>query len=123
MIVLRRDAVLMVERAREPAKGLWSFPAGHREPGEDEEANARRELSEETGLTVGNVVHLGAFSPAHGFWVTVFAAHAGSGDPVAGDDAAKAEYVPFSAVLTRPFTRGGAGWIARAIVALSELPR
>jgi 8-oxo-dGTP diphosphatase len=123
MIVLRRDAVLMVERANEPAKGLWSFPAGRREAGEDAEANARRELSEETGLTVGDVVQLGAFNPAPGFWVTVFAARAGSGDPVAGDDAAKAEYVPFSAVLTRPLTHGGASWIARAIFALSDLPR
>ena len=48
IIVLRRDAVLMVERSREPSKGLWSFPAGRAEPGEEPEANARRELFEET---------------------------------------------------------------------------
>jgi 8-oxo-dGTP diphosphatase len=123
MIVLRRDAVLMVKRARPPAKGLWSFPAGRREPGEDAETNARRELFEETGLTVGALARLGAFSPTSEFWVTVFAARAGAGDPVAGDDAERAEYVPFSAVLTRPLTRGAPGWIARAIVALSGLAR
>lgn len=123
MIVLRRDAVLMVRRAHEPAKGLWSFPAGREEPGEDAEANARRELLEETGLAVGALVGLGTFSPAPGFRVTVFAARAGVGDPVAGDDAERAEYVPFSAVLTRPLTRGAAGWIARAIFELSGLAR
>jgi 8-oxo-dGTP diphosphatase len=126
MIVLRRDAVLMVKRSREPAKGLWSFPAGRAEPGEDAEANARRELKEETGLAVGPVVQIGSFqSPTDGgptFRVTVFAAHAGEGMPVAGDDAAEAAFVPFSAVLTRPLTAGAAGWIARAIATLSGLP-
>jgi ADP-ribose pyrophosphatase YjhB (NUDIX family) len=125
MVVIRRDAVLMVERSRAPAKGLWSFPAGRAEPGEDPEANARRELMEETGLTVGEVVRLGSFRPPEGvsgFHVTVFAARAGEGEPRAGDDAAQAEYVPFSGVLTRPLTAGAPGWIARAITALSGLP-
>ncbi len=120
IVVIRRDAVLMVKRGRPPAKGLWSFPAGRREPGEDGEANARRELMEETGLSVGDVLHLGDFSPpGAAFHVPVFAARAGEGTPSAGDDAAEAAFVPFSSVLTRPLTPGAAGWIARAIVALS----
>jgi ADP-ribose pyrophosphatase YjhB (NUDIX family) len=123
MIVLRRDAVLMVERKREPSKALWSFPAGRAEPGEDAEANARRELMEETGLAVGPVVRLGHLEPdGSPFRVTVFAAQAREGEPKAGDDAAKAEFVPFSKVLTRPLTAGAAGWIARAIAALSDPP-
>jgi ADP-ribose pyrophosphatase YjhB (NUDIX family) len=125
MIVLRRDAVLMVERSRDPSKGLWSFPAGRAEPGEDPEANARRELLEETGLVVGKIVRLGQFRPAgapQAFRLTVFAARAGEGQPRAGDDAARAEFVPFSNVLNRPTTAGAAGWIARAIAALSDPP-
>jgi ADP-ribose pyrophosphatase YjhB (NUDIX family) len=124
MIVLRRNAVLMVERSREPSKGLWSFPAGRAEPGEDPETNARRELLEETGLAVGPVIWLGEFRPtlaSSPFHINVFAARAGAGQPRAGDDAAQAEFVPFSAVLTRPLTPGAAGWIARAIGALSGL--
>jgi 8-oxo-dGTP diphosphatase len=123
MIVLRRDAVLMVERSREPSKGLWSFPAGRAEPGEDPESNARRELFEETGLVVGSVVRLGLFHPPSAgpaFDITVFAARAVEGVPRVGDDAAQAEFVPFSAVLTRPLTAGAVGWIVRAIAALSE---
>ncbi len=121
IVVLRRDAVLMVERSRAPNVGLWSFPAGRAEPGEDAEANARRELMEETGLTVGPLTRLGRLCPeGAAFRVTVFAARAGEGKPKAGDDAARAEFVPFPAVLTRPLTAGAVGWIARAIAALSE---
>jgi ADP-ribose pyrophosphatase YjhB (NUDIX family) len=125
MVVIRRDAVLMVKRARPPAEGLWSFPAGRRESGEDAETNARRELFEETGLSVGALVHLGDFRPlaTAAFHVSVFAARAGEGAPRAGDDAAEAEFVPFGCVLTRPLTAGAAGWIARAIVAVSEMPQ
>jgi 8-oxo-dGTP diphosphatase len=125
MIVLRRDAVLLVERSREPSKGLWSFPAGRAEPGEDPEANARRELREETGLVVGRIARLGLFHPpsaGRAFDITVFTARAGEGFPQAGDDAAQAEFVPFSAVLARPLTAHAPGWIARAIVALNNLP-
>ena len=125
VIVLRRDAVLMVERARPPFQGLWSFPGGRAEPGEDTEATARRELLEETGLTVGRLVRLGAFQPAphvSPLLLTVFAARAGSGVPRAGDDALRAEFVPLERVLARPATAGAAGWIARGIAALADPP-
>lgn len=128
LVVIGRDAVLMVERARAPSKGLWSFPAGRAEPGEDPEANARRELMEETRLHVGPLVRLGTFHPppagaaAPSFSITVFAARALGGVPVAGDDAARAEFVPFSAVLTRPLTPRAPAWIARAILALADPP-
>jgi ADP-ribose pyrophosphatase YjhB (NUDIX family) len=125
LIVLRRDAVLMVERARAPSRGLWSFPAGRAEPGEDAEATARRELFEETGLTVGPLHRLGEFCPPGApadFCLTVFAARAGKGAPMAGDDALRAEFVPLRSVLERRLTAGAAGWIARAIAALSAPP-
>lgn len=123
VIVLKRDCVLMVERLRPPFEGLWSFPGGRTEPGEDLEATARRELFEETGLAVGRLVQLGAFHPAPGMpLLTVFAARFVEGEPMAGDDAGRAEFVPFHAVLARPATAGASGWIARALIALSEPP-
>ena len=42
--------VLFVQRAVEPAKGLWSLPGGFVELGETTEEAALRELEEETGL-------------------------------------------------------------------------
>jgi ADP-ribose pyrophosphatase YjhB (NUDIX family) len=125
VIVLRRDAVLMVKRARPPSEGLWSFPAGRIEPGETSEENSRRELREETGLNVGRLFELGAFRPSgapEGFRLIVFAARFVEGVPVAGDDALLAEFVPFHAVLARPVTPGAPGWIARALMAISDPP-
>lgn len=42
----------MVQRAREPNAGIWSFPGGHVEPGEGVLEAARREALEETGVEV-----------------------------------------------------------------------
>jgi 8-oxo-dGTP diphosphatase len=125
LVVLKRDCVLMVQRARPPFEGLWSFPGGRALPGEDAAATARRELLEETGLSVGPVLQLGRFQPApeiSPIMLTVFAARAGPGRPQAGDDAIRAEFVPLSRVLARPLTAGAPGWIARALVALAEPP-
>lgn len=125
IVVLRRESVLMVERARPPFQDLWSFPGGRAEAGECSEATARRELLEETGLNVGELIRLGAFYPAPDrpeLLLTVFAARGGAEMPQAGDDALRAEYVPFDLVLQRPRTAGAAGWIARALLALCEPP-
>jgi ADP-ribose pyrophosphatase YjhB (NUDIX family) len=44
--------VLLVRRANEPGRGLWSLPGGRIEPDEAEEAAVVREVLEETGLAV-----------------------------------------------------------------------
>ncbi|HSP39485.1 MAG TPA: NUDIX domain-containing protein [Frankiaceae bacterium] len=47
-----RGRILLVQRANEPGRGLWSLPGGRVEPGETDEQAVVREVAEETGLTV-----------------------------------------------------------------------
>jgi 8-oxo-dGTP diphosphatase len=65
VIVLRQGAVLLVRRGQAPAMGEWSLPGGAQELGETVEAAARRELAEETGLTVGDLHLVGYFDSIH----------------------------------------------------------
>ena len=106
-VVLRPGAALLIRRAHAPSAGQWSIPGGGQELGETAEAAARRELREETGLTVGGlhlVAHVDSIHPdAAGrvqFHYTIldFAAHWAGGEPVAGSDAAEVAFVPFEAL-------------------------
>jgi ADP-ribose pyrophosphatase YjhB (NUDIX family) len=44
--------ILLIRRAKPPMDGLWTFPGGHVEPGEAAADAVRREVLEETGLSV-----------------------------------------------------------------------
>jgi ADP-ribose pyrophosphatase YjhB (NUDIX family) len=44
--------LLLVLRANDPGQGLWSVPGGKVEPAEADEAAVRREIAEETALSV-----------------------------------------------------------------------
>lgn len=51
-IILKGDRVLLVERGKEPLKGVWSIPGGALETGETLAEGLRREAREELGLEV-----------------------------------------------------------------------
>jgi ADP-ribose pyrophosphatase YjhB (NUDIX family) len=51
-IIINRNKMLIVKRANEPAKGLWSVPGGVVELGEQLHEALKRETKEETGLEV-----------------------------------------------------------------------
>ena len=51
-VIFRGEEVLLVRRGQEPARDTWSLPGGLVELGETLVEAIRRELAEETGLTV-----------------------------------------------------------------------
>ncbi|HKP54189.1 MAG TPA: NUDIX hydrolase [Chloroflexia bacterium] len=68
VVVDNDEKLILVRQYRRAAdRVLLEIPAGTREPGEDSEACARRELVEETGYEAANVRHLGGFYSAPGF--------------------------------------------------------
>jgi ADP-ribose pyrophosphatase YjhB (NUDIX family) len=52
VVVWRGDQVLLIRRARPPRAGQWGIPGGAQELGETLFEAARREILEETGLTI-----------------------------------------------------------------------
>ena len=94
--------VLLIERGDDPYKGCWAFPGGFMNMDETTEQCAIRELEEETGLHVNNVVQIGAYSKVdrdpRGRTVTVaYLAIVDRPLVVIGqDDAAKAEWWPLT---------------------------
>lgn len=95
IVVLRPGAVLLGRRGHAPAEGTWSLPGGGQKLGETAEAAARRELAEETGLSVGemrlaghadSIHHDAAGAVRFHYTILDFAALWRGGAPRAGGD-------------------------------------
>lgn len=103
VFVIHDGRVLLVKRGREPNRGLWAFPGGRVEAGENEETAAAREVAEETGIAIGGLRQIDSVAvPSEGtldatpYAITVFAAEYRSGQATAGDDADEARWVDLS---------------------------
>ncbi|MEU4604361.1 NUDIX domain-containing protein [Kribbella sp. NPDC023972] len=100
--------LLVVRRANEPGRGLWSIPGGRVEPGEDDPAAVAREVAEETGLTVevGDLVGEVERDGPKGMLYVIrdYEATAVSGSLTPGDDASDAKFVTRAEFLTLPTT-------------------
>jgi mutator protein MutT len=58
IVVNPEEEVLLIRRARDPARGKLSFPGGFVDQGESAEEGLRRELREEVGLEAGSLRYL-----------------------------------------------------------------
>jgi ADP-ribose pyrophosphatase YjhB (NUDIX family) len=110
-VVLDDDRLLLVRRGRGRAQGSWALPGGRVEAGELLAEAVVRELAEETALegvcgALIGVVELVREDEPH----QVIAVHRvsllESADPVAGDDAAEARWVPLTDVVDHQLVEG-----------------
>jgi len=112
-VVIEGDKVLLVRRNQNPAKGLWAIPGGSVKLGETLQEAAEREIKEETGITIR------AKTPCYTFDVIERDEQLGirfhyvivdltadyvSGEPVAGDDASEARWVPLNGLEDLPIS-------------------
>lgn len=56
--VIKNNKVLLGKRIGSHGEGTWAFPGGHLELGESIEDCAKREVLEETGITITNLKRL-----------------------------------------------------------------
>jgi 8-oxo-dGTP diphosphatase len=100
-IVVRDGALLMVRRAKDPARGLWTVPGGHLEHGEHLADAVRREVAEETGLEVEVRDLMGIFEVVgdpHFVILDFVALAGGDSSPRPGDDVSEVRWVPLADV-------------------------
>jgi 8-oxo-dGTP diphosphatase len=90
--IFRDDKILLVRRARSPARGFYSLPGGRIEFGETLHAALHREVDEETALKIEIIGLAGwrevvpAASGGGHYVIMSFAARWASGEPVLNDE-------------------------------------
>ncbi|HEX7131857.1 MAG TPA: NUDIX domain-containing protein, partial [Iamia sp.] len=109
-VITDGDDLLLVQRGKEPYEGLWALPGGHVDGGEMLAEAVTREVWEETGLEGACGELLAAredIAEAGHFVVLVHRVHLMErSEPVAGDDARAARWVPLGDVADQVLVPG-----------------
>jgi mutator protein MutT len=122
-LIFQDAAILLVRRGKPPLEGLWSLPGGAVEAGETLEEALRREILEETGLTLAAVSQFEIFEritrdeqgrPEYHFVLIDYISTPASGTACAADDASACRWVPEHELGRYHLTEGTLGVIQRA---------
>ncbi len=116
--------VVLVERGREPMKGVWSVPGGVVEAGETLSEAVRREALEETGLEVQPLSLAEVFErvlrdaegrPEYHYVILDYLCRPAGGELRPGSDVTRARWVPYADLPSYRITEGTLDVIERAI--------
>jgi ADP-ribose pyrophosphatase YjhB (NUDIX family) len=122
-VVLRDGHVLLVQRGREPAKGLWGLPGGMLELGETLAEGVQREVLEECGVEIEVGPLVGVFEPMqrddagrmrYHYVVLDYLARYVGGELHAADDADDARWVALDALERLPMLAATRDMIRKA---------
>lgn len=129
MIVFRGENVLLVQRGKAPRLGSWSLPGGAQDLGEGAQEAARRELLEETGITVGPLLLADVIDSitrdevgtvCYHYTIVDYCAEWASGTAVAGDDVSNVAWAAPDELGNYALTREALAVIALARKRLAE---
>ena len=128
-LIFRGDRILLVERGKEPLKGYWSLPGGVVEAGESLDEAIRREVREETNLEIDIVDTIEIFErimrdaegrPEYHYVLIDYLCRARDGEPCAGDDVARVQWVRRDELTRYRITDGTPPVIEKGFEALRE---
>jgi 8-oxo-dGTP diphosphatase len=127
--IIRDGRVLVARRARGPALGIWTMPGGVVEAGETLAEALKREIEEETAMTVEPVALAGHREVlvrdddrqvSRHFVILCFAARWRSGEPVLNEELDDARWLEPAALAGLRTTEGLADIVAAAIERLAR---
>ena len=107
VVVFKQDQVLLIRRKNPPEAGHWSLPGGKQDAGEPVRDTAAREVMEETGISITEPLLLDVVDSIHKgpggeiayhYTLIDFQARWQAGEPIPGDDASDARWVPVSEI-------------------------
>ena len=130
--IVREGRVLIARRARAPAHGIYTLPGGVVEVGETLHEAIKREIAEETGLTIEpialagyreRIAHDGNGGVEQHFVILPFAARVISGEVMLNEELAEVRWLRPSELVGLPTTEGLAEIVATAIALVEQAPQ
>ena len=102
VLLVKKDTLLLIKRLKDPYKDCWALPGGFVDENEDLHDAAKRELIEETNVSIEKLEQIGAFGKPfrdprnHTVSVAYFGRVAEDTIATAADDAKEAQWFPIN---------------------------